>query len=141
MSDALKVISYGFGSILGLIVIAIIVFLFIQDVTQKKHPSCVTIPSLDTSDLFGKTGGIFPPDFFSGDRDEMPFNRATRTWVYKNAKNEGGIVGFGPPTICASPARSFSSMSLFRCWNASGCRPRRLSSATPFASIPSMRNP
>lgn len=25
----------------------------------------------------------------------MPFNRATRGWVYKEAKNEGGIIGFG----------------------------------------------
>ena len=25
----------------------------------------------------------------------MPFNRATRAWVYRLAKNEGGIIGFG----------------------------------------------
>src|SRR5260221_5415740 len=25
----------------------------------------------------------------------MPFNRATRGWVYRLAKNEGGIIGFG----------------------------------------------
>ena len=25
----------------------------------------------------------------------MPFNRATRAWVYRLAKNEGGLIGFG----------------------------------------------
>ena len=25
----------------------------------------------------------------------MPFNRATRGWVYRLAKNEGGVIGFG----------------------------------------------
>ncbi|MEY2632509.1 MAG: hypothetical protein RIR00_1163, partial [Pseudomonadota bacterium] len=33
--------------------------------------------------------------FFLGDREEMPFNRATRGWIYRLAKNEGGILGFG----------------------------------------------
>ena len=32
--------------------------------------------------------------FFAGDRDEMPFNRSTRGWVYRLAKNEGGIIGY-----------------------------------------------
>src|SRR5690606_5950867 len=40
-------------------------------------------------------GKYFRQYFFASDRDEMPFNRATRSWIYKNAKNKGGIVGFG----------------------------------------------
>ena len=31
----------------------------------------------------------------SSPRDEMPFNRSTRGWVYRLAKDEGGIIGFG----------------------------------------------
>src|SRR5687768_15312499 len=96
MSDALKVISYGFGSILGVIAIAIIVFLFIQDVTQKKHSILRNYPVVGhLRYFFEKQGEYFRQYFFSGDRDEMPFDRATRSWVYKNAKNEGGIIGFG----------------------------------------------
>src|SRR5258708_32284504 len=29
------------------------------------------------------------------DREELPFNRATRGWVYRLAKAEGGVIGFG----------------------------------------------
>jgi len=33
----------------------------------------------------------------------MPFNRATRGWVYKSAKNEGGIIGFGSTNDLSTP--------------------------------------
>ena len=33
----------------------------------------------------------------------MPFNRATRGWVYKSAKNEGGIIGFGSTNDLSVP--------------------------------------
>ncbi|HEX7962737.1 MAG TPA: FMN-binding glutamate synthase family protein, partial [Terriglobales bacterium] len=45
--------------------------------------------------FFEKQGEYFRQYFFAGDRDEMPFNRATRAWVYRLAKDEGGIIGFG----------------------------------------------
>jgi len=45
--------------------------------------------------FFEKQGEYFRQYFFAGDRDEMPFNRATRGWVYRLAKDEGGIIGFG----------------------------------------------
>ena len=45
--------------------------------------------------FFEELGEYFRQYFFAGDRDEMPFNRATRGWVYRLAKNEGGIIGFG----------------------------------------------
>jgi glutamate synthase domain-containing protein 2 len=104
MSEVLKVVSYGFGTILGLILIGIIVFWFIQDITQKKHSILRNYPVIGRLRfLFEKQGEYFRQYFFSGDRDEMPFNRATRTWVYKNAKNEGGIVGFGSTNDLREP--------------------------------------
>jgi len=33
----LGVVSYGLGTVVGFVVIGILVFWFIQDVTQKKH--------------------------------------------------------------------------------------------------------
>ena len=104
MSEVLKVVSYGFGTILGLILIGIIVFWFIRDVTQKKHSILRNYPVVGRLRfLFEKQGEYFRQYFFSGDRDEMPFNRATRTWVYQNAKNEGGIVGFGSTNDLREP--------------------------------------
>ncbi|ARO87618.1 FMN-binding glutamate synthase family protein [Nitrosospira lacus] len=104
MSEVLKVVSYGFGTILGVILIGTILFWFIRDVTQKKHSILRNYPVIGhLRFLFEKQGEYFRQYFFSGDRDEMPFNRATRTWVYKNAKNEGGIVGFGSTNDLREP--------------------------------------
>jgi glutamate synthase domain-containing protein 2 len=104
MSEVVKVVSYGFGTILGMILIGVTVFWFIRDVTQKKHSILRNYPVIGhLRFLFEKQGEYFRQYFFSGDRDEMPFNRATRTWVYKNAKNEGGIVGFGSTNDLREP--------------------------------------
>jgi glutamate synthase domain-containing protein 2 len=48
-------------------------------------------------------GEYFRQYFFMGDRDELPFNRATRGWVYRLAKAEGGIIGFGSTSDMSEP--------------------------------------
>ncbi|SET22613.1 hypothetical protein SAMN05216412_10471 [Nitrosospira multiformis] len=122
MSDALKVISYGFSTIAGLIVIGIVVFWFIHDVTQKKHSILRNYPVIGRLRFFlEKQGEYFRQYFFSSDRDEMPFNRATRSWVYRNAKNEGGIVGFGSTNDLREPGSIFFVNVAFPYWRATGC--------------------
>ena len=37
MSEALRILSVGAGTLLAIVVFAMIVFWFIEDVTQKKH--------------------------------------------------------------------------------------------------------
>jgi len=104
MSGVMSIISYGFGTILGFILVGVILFWFIQDVTQKKHSVLRNYPVIGRLRFFfEKQGEYFRQYFFAGDRDEMPFNRATRTWVYKSAKNEGGIVGFGSTNDLREP--------------------------------------
>lgn len=104
MSDALTVISYGFGTTVGLILTGVIVFWFIKDITQKKHSILRNYPVVGhLRFLLEKQGEYFRQYFFSSDRDEMPFNRAARSWVYRSAKNEGGIVGFGSTNDLREP--------------------------------------
>ena len=96
MSGLMGVLSYGIGTILGLSLIGLLVFWFIQDITQKKHTVLRNYPLIGRLRyFFEKQGEYFRQYFFAGDRDEMPFNRATRGWVYRLAKGEGGIIGFG----------------------------------------------
>ncbi len=96
MSGLMGVLSYGIGTILGLALISLLVFWFIQDITQKKHTVLRNYPLIGRLRyFFEKQGEYFRQYFFAGDRDEMPFNRATRGWVYRLAKGEGGIIGFG----------------------------------------------
>jgi len=97
MSTSLtNLIIFSIGTVLGLIVVGAIVTFFIRDVTQKEHAILRNYPIIGRLRYFFEIQGkYFRQYFFSNDRDEMPFNRATRGWIYKNAKNKGGIVGFG----------------------------------------------
>jgi glutamate synthase domain-containing protein 2 len=90
------ILSYGIGTLAGFALIGALVFLFISDVTQKKHSVLRNYPIVGRLRYyFEQMGEYFRQYFFAGDRDEMPFNRATRGWVYRLAKNEGGTIGFG----------------------------------------------
>ena len=96
MSGFMGILSYGIGTILGFGLVGLLVFWFVQDITQKKHTVLRNYPLIGRLRyFFEKQGEYFRQYFFAGDRDEMPFNRATRGWVYRLAKDEGGIIGFG----------------------------------------------
>jgi glutamate synthase domain-containing protein 2 len=45
--------------------------------------------------FFENLGEYFRQYFFAQDREEMPFNRAQRSWVYRAAKNIDNTVAFG----------------------------------------------
>ncbi|MBI3371320.1 MAG: FMN-binding glutamate synthase family protein [Betaproteobacteria bacterium] len=91
-----EILSYGIGTLVGFALALVVVFVFIQDVTQKKHGVLRNFPVIGhLRYYFEELGEYFRQYFFAGDRDEMPFNRATRAWVYRLAKNEGGLIGFG----------------------------------------------
>src|SRR5690349_7601245 len=90
------VLSYGIGTLVALGIVAALAFVFISDITQKKHAVLRNYPIVGRLRyFFEQLGEYFRQYFFAGDRDEMPFNRATRGWVYRLAKNEGGTIGFG----------------------------------------------
>src|SRR5256885_13030810 len=90
------VLSYGIGTLAAFLVFGALVFLFVRDITQKKHSVLRNYPIVGRLRyFFEQLGEYFRQYFFAGDRDEMPFNRATRGWVYRLAKNEGGTIGFG----------------------------------------------
>jgi hypothetical protein len=99
MSGFVGVLSYGIGTLFGFVLIGLIVFWFIQDITQKKHTVLRNYPVVGRLRYFlERQGEYFRQYFFAGDRDEMPFNRATRGWVYRLAKNEGGTFGSPGPS-------------------------------------------
>jgi Conserved region in glutamate synthase len=104
MDGMMNVVSYGVGTILGLLLIGALVVLIVHDVTQKKHTVLRNFPVIGHFRFyFENLGEYFRQYFFAGDRAEMPFNRATRGWVYKEAKNEGGIIGFGSTNDLREP--------------------------------------
>jgi hypothetical protein len=96
----MTVISYGLGTIIGLLVAGTLIVWFVQDVTQKKHSVLRNYPVIGRLRyFFERQGEYFRQYFFMGDREEMPFNRATRAWTSSAS---------GRPTTCGSQA-PFSS--------------------------------
>jgi glutamate synthase domain-containing protein 2 len=104
MDGMLGILSYGVGTIFGFVLIGGLIVLILHDVTQKKHTVLRNYPVIGRFRFFFENlGEYFRQYFFSGDRDEMPFNRATRAWIYREAKNEGGIIGFGSTNDLREP--------------------------------------
>ncbi|MEC5399975.1 FMN-binding glutamate synthase family protein [Uliginosibacterium sp. H1] len=92
----LTVLSVSLGTLVALGIAGFLVYWYVQDITQKKHTILRNYPIIGHFRYFFENlGEYFRQYFFLGDRDEMPFDRATRSWVYRLAKQEGGIIGFG----------------------------------------------
>ncbi|HLP82012.1 MAG TPA: FMN-binding glutamate synthase family protein, partial [Nitrosomonas sp.] len=104
MSSAFDVIIHSLATMLSVIAVGFVIVWFIQDVTQKKHSILRNYPVIGRLRYFFELQGkYFRQYFFANDRDEMPFNRATRAWIYKNAKNKGSLVGFGSTNDLRQP--------------------------------------
>lgn len=99
MSDvtmqALIFLATLFIFVVGLVVLALIV-VFIRDITQKKDAIRRNYPVIGRFRyLFSSLGEFFRQYFFAMDREEMPFNRAEREWVYKSSAGSDNTVAFG----------------------------------------------
>ncbi len=96
MSEVVGVFHVSLGVLFALAVAFMFVYWYVRDITQKRHTVLRNFPVIGHLRFFFEhLGEYFRQYFFLGDREEMPFNRATRAWVYRLAKNEGGILGFG----------------------------------------------
>lgn len=70
--------------------------LLIWDVCQKEHSLLRTYPLVGHVRYLAEAAGVFLREFFyARDREEMPFNRADRSWVYRAAKTAETTIGFG----------------------------------------------
>ncbi len=91
----LEYLTYLFVLFVGLGVLAVAV-LFVIDVTQTKHAVRRNFPVIGRFRyLFEHLGEFFRQYFFALDREELPFNRAERSWVYRAAKGVDGTTAFG----------------------------------------------
>ena len=73
----------------------VIVF-YVIDRTQTRHSLRRNFPVLARFRyVFEKLGEFFRQYFFAMDREELPFNRAERAWVYRAAKGADTTEAFG----------------------------------------------
>jgi len=74
----------------------ILVVIYIVDITQTKHAIRRNFPIIGRlRGMFERLGEFFRQYFFALDREELPFNRAQRSWVYRAAKSLDNTVAFG----------------------------------------------
>ncbi len=86
------------GLFILLIILAVlaIVVMYYQDTRQTEQTIRRNFPVLGRFRyVFEGMGEFFRQYFFAQDREEMPFNRAERSWVYRAAKNIDSTVAFG----------------------------------------------
>ncbi|BDY06166.1 FMN-binding glutamate synthase family protein [Ferrimonas sp. YFM] len=89
VSAALLIFVIGIG-------ILVVAYLYVKDVTQTQQAIRRNYPVIGRFRYwFEHMGEFFRQYFFALDRDEMPFNRAQRSWVYRAAKDVDSTIAFG----------------------------------------------
>jgi len=95
MLSILEALSTFIVLLLGLGILWV-VYMYIADITQTSQAIRRNYPVIGRFRyLFEKLGEFFRQYFFAMDREEMPFNRAERNWVYRAAKNIDRTLSFG----------------------------------------------
>jgi len=98
----IEMLLYGLDIMTGLFIVLLfggiisVIYMYIVDKRQTKQAIRHNYPVIGRFRyLFEKQGEFFRQYFFAQDREEMPFNRAERSWVYRAAKNVDRTIAFG----------------------------------------------
>lgn len=93
--QTMNLLTQGFILALGILVLVALVF-YLADISQTRDAIRRNYPLVGRfRGLFSELGEFFRQYFFAMDREELPFNRAEREWVYRAARGEGGTIPFG----------------------------------------------
>jgi glutamate synthase domain-containing protein 2 len=95
---ASSILANAFILFIGFLM-ATAVVLYLIDIRQTTHTIRRNYPLIGRFRyLFENLGEFLRQYFFSMDREELPFNRAQRSWVYRAAKNLDNTQAFGSTT-------------------------------------------
>ncbi|PHR66977.1 FMN-binding glutamate synthase family protein [Pseudidiomarina marina] len=79
--------------LLGVVAVGV---MYVIDKRQTRHTIRRNFPVIGRFRyMFEHLGEFFRQYFYAMDREEMPFNRAQRSWVYRAAKNADRTLAFG----------------------------------------------
>ena len=100
------VVLLSFAAALLLTPLVILSLWFYDRFIQQKHAVRRNFPLLGRFRyLFEHFGEFFRQYFFAMDREELPFNRAQRSWVYRAGKDLSTMVPFGSTKNMLQPGR------------------------------------
>ena len=95
LTAALQILASLFIVTIG-VGLAAVVVIYLIDINQTKQTIRRNYPVIGRFRYFFEhIGEFFRQYFFASDREELPFNRAQRSWVYRAAKNVDSTVAFG----------------------------------------------
>ena len=115
----------------------VVVWLYIVDVTQTKQAIRRNYPVIGRFRyLFEHLGEFFRQYFFALDREELPFNRAQRSWVYRAAKNIDSTVAFGSTHPLNEPGDFIFLNCLFPTLTEDAVSPRPVTFGAGYAQNP-----
>jgi len=83
-----------------LILLGILSVIFLHDILQQKHAILKNFPVIGhLRYLLEKAGPELRQYWVANDKEEMPFTRAERSWVYATSKKENNNFGFGSTEV------------------------------------------
>jgi len=93
--QVVSILALTFVCAIGIFILALVVMYFV-DSRQKTHAIRRNYPIFGRFRYFFEHMGTFlRPYWFAADREELPFNRSERQWVYRASKNIDASVAFG----------------------------------------------
>ena len=109
----LEILAALFVFALGALVLAALV-MYVIDRVQTQHTVRRNFPLIGRFRYaFERLGEFFRQYFFAMDREELPFNRAQRSWVYRAAKDLDNTIAFGSTQDIHRPGAIIFASSLF----------------------------
>ncbi|MDF3821447.1 FMN-binding glutamate synthase family protein [Leptospira sp. 96542] len=89
---------------IGLGVLFTLLFIFFRDITQKKHTIQRNFPIVGHLRYFLEMIGPELRQYWvANDKEERPFDRTERSWIYATAKGQNNNFGFGTTEIQYEP--------------------------------------
>ncbi|WP_293266963.1 FMN-binding glutamate synthase family protein [Neptunomonas sp.] len=103
MNDTVTIFAINFIATIGILFLLVVVVLLITGFILYQNDKKQTAQTIRRNYpligrfryIFEHLGEFFRQYFFAMDREELPFNRAQRSWVYRASKNIDNTIAFG----------------------------------------------
>lgn len=117
--------------------VLVVIVMYIYDSIQSTHTIRRNYPVIGRFRYsFERLGEFFRQYFFSMDREEMPFNRAQRAWVYRASKDVDTTIAFGSTRSLKQPGDVIFLNDLFPALAEDAVDPKPLTIGDGYARKP-----
>lgn len=95
-------------------ILVILLFIAIRDILQRRHTISHNYPLVGhIRYMLESIGPEMRQYFIANNREELPFNRSERSWIYASSKQENNYQGFGSDQDFFAPNYHFLKPDMF----------------------------